>query len=112
MVCLGRRASQANSAPSSTFDEEAQPFEQLRLRRQDVDGPESPRVRGKRLLARIGSKPVGSAAVNLDLDSLALAVVPPFEDDLLRQPGRSADRGERDDALREVLLAQADDGHA
>src|SRR5688572_30433142 len=111
MVCLGEQPSQALYRVS-TFDEEAQPFEQLRLRRQDVDGPESPRVGGERLLARIGSKPVGSAAVNLDLDSLTFVVVPPFEDDLLRQPGRSADCRERDDAVREIHLAQADDGHA
>jgi hypothetical protein len=77
----------------STLDDELEPLEQLRLRGQHVDRPNADRVGGEFLLARVRAEPVGLAAVDLDGNALALAVVAPFEDDLLRETGRSADRG-------------------
>ena len=97
---------------SSTLDDEPETLEKLRLRRQNVDGPQPCGVLGKRLLARVRAEPVGATALDLDRNPLALPVVPPLEHHLLRQARRGADRGECDDALREVFLAQTANSRA
>src|SRR5690606_24064439 len=87
-------------------DDEGETLEQLPLRRQNVDRPAAGRIRRKHLLTRVRAKSLRAPAVYLRHDALALAVVPPLEDDLLREAGRRADRRERDDASRQILARQ------